>query len=71
MPAEPHTADMLAGVVASGLNVVVPPLERLDMAGFSFGGIVAGLVAARMGRRLDNLVLLGAGGFGLRLVATP
>ncbi len=71
MPPEPHTADTLAGVIASGLDIVVPPPAQLDMAGFSFGGIIAGLVAARMGRRLGNLVLLGAGGFGLRTVATP
>jgi pimeloyl-ACP methyl ester carboxylesterase len=71
MPPEPHTADTLADVIASGLHVVVPPPGQVDMAGFSFGGIIAGLVAARMGRRLGNLVLLGAGGFGLRPVATP
>ncbi len=70
MPPEPHTADTLAGVLTSGLDVVVPPPEQLDMAGFSFGGIIAGLVAARMGR-VRNLVLLGAGGFGLHPMATP
>ena len=35
------------------------------MAGFSFGGIIAGLVAARLGRRVRVLVLLGPGGMGL------
>lgn len=65
VPPEPHTADTLADVVASGLEVVVPAPEHIDVAGFSFGGIIAGLVAARLGRRIANLVLLGAGGFGL------
>ena len=71
MPPEPHTAEMLAAVMASGLETVVPPPERLDVAGFSFGGIIAGLVAARMRERVGHLVLLGAGGLGLRPVATP
>lgn len=71
MPPEPHTADTVAGVIASGLDVVVPPPGQFDMAGFSFGGIIAGLVAARMGRRVGHLILLGAGGFGLPPVATP
>jgi pimeloyl-ACP methyl ester carboxylesterase len=49
LPSEPHTADMLAGLVASGFDTVVPPSMEFDLAGFSFGGIIAGLVAARMG----------------------
>jgi pimeloyl-ACP methyl ester carboxylesterase len=71
MPPEPHTADMLADVIAAGLDVVVPPPGRLDVAGFSFGSIIGGLVAARMGSRIQRLVLLGAGGLGLGAVPTP
>ncbi len=65
LPSEPHTADMLAHLVASGLDVVLPPPMEFDMAGFSFGGIIAGLVAARLGRRVRTLVVLGPGGLGL------
>jgi 2-hydroxy-6-oxonona-2,4-dienedioate hydrolase len=64
-PPEPHTADGLAELVASGLDAVVPPQTDLDVAGFSFGGIIGGLVAARLGRRVRTLVLLGAGGMAL------
>jgi len=64
-PPEPHTADVLAGFVASGLNLLVPPPMEFDMAGFSFGGIIAGLVAARLEYRVRTLVLLGAGGLAL------
>jgi pimeloyl-ACP methyl ester carboxylesterase len=71
MPPEPHTADMLAEVIAAGLEIVIPPPEPFDMAGFSFGSIIAGLVAARMGGRLARLVLLGAGGLGLGAVPMP
>lgn len=68
-PPEPHTADLLADLVASGLDVIVPPPADLDMAGFSLGGIIGGLVARRLGRRIRTLVLLGPG--GLRLPPAP
>lgn len=65
VPPEPHTADTLADLVASGLDLVTPPATELDIAGFSFGGIIGGLVAARLGRRVPTLVLLGPGGMAL------
>ena len=64
-PPEPHTADGLADLVTAGLDVMLPPPAELDLAGFSFGGIIGGLVAARLGSRIRRLVLLGAGGLGL------
>jgi pimeloyl-ACP methyl ester carboxylesterase len=71
--AEPasHTADALADLVAQGLDAVVPGPEPFDLAGFSFGGIIAGLVAARLGPRVRALVLLGAGGLGVRTAPMP
>lgn len=62
LPPEPNTADSLANVVAAALDVLVPPPTGMDLAGFSFGGIIGGLVAARLGRRIRILTLLGAGG---------
>lgn len=70
-PPEPHTADGLADLVASGVEALVPPPAELDMVGFSFGGIIAGLVAARLPHRLCTLVLLGPGGLGLRGAPRP
>jgi pimeloyl-ACP methyl ester carboxylesterase len=66
-PPEPHTADGLADLLAASLDVVLPPPMRLDLAGFSFGAIMAGLVAARLGHRVSKAVLVGTGGLGLRL----
>jgi pimeloyl-ACP methyl ester carboxylesterase len=62
---EPHTAEALAALVSEGLDAMVPPPERLDLAGFSFGGIVAGLVAARLGTRVRTLALVGPNGMAL------
>jgi pimeloyl-ACP methyl ester carboxylesterase len=64
-PPLPHTAERLADLVVEGLQAVLPAPAALDIAGFSFGGIIGGLVAARLGRRVRTLVLLGAGGFAL------
>lgn len=64
-PPEPHTADGLADLVATGLDAMEPAPTGLDLVGFSFGGIIGGLVAARLGPRIRRLVLLGSGGLGL------
>jgi pimeloyl-ACP methyl ester carboxylesterase len=64
-PPEPHTADALADLVAAGIDRVLPPPADFDLAGFSFGAIVGGLVAARLGARVRTLVMIGPGGLGL------
>ena len=64
-PPEPHTADRLAELVTAGIDRMLPPPAAFDLAGFSFGAIIGGLVAARLGARLRTLVLLGPGGLGL------
>ena len=70
-PPEPHTADALADLVAAGIEALLPSPARLDIAGFSFGGIIGGLVAARLGRRVRALVLLGSGGLALSYPPPP
>ena len=64
-PPEPHTADSLAELVVAGLEQMLPPPAVFDLAGFSLGAIIGGLVAARLGARVRTLVLLGPGGLGL------
>jgi 2-hydroxy-6-oxonona-2,4-dienedioate hydrolase len=68
-PPEPHTVEVLAEAVTAGLDAVTT--GPLDVAGFSFGSIVAGHVAARLGARVRSLVLFGAGGLGLPRAPTP
>ena len=68
-PPEPHTADALSDLVATGIEQLLPAPAAFDLAGFSMGAIIGGLVAARLGARVRRFVLLGPGGLGL--VAAP
>ena len=51
-PPEPHAADSLAELVVAGLEQMLPPPAAFDLAGFSLGAIIGGLVAARLGARV-------------------
>jgi pimeloyl-ACP methyl ester carboxylesterase len=64
-PPPPATAQTLADIVARGLDEVAPAPMAIDLAGFSFGGIIAGLVAAREGTRVRTLTLIGPNGMAL------
>ncbi len=62
---EPRDHDAIATVLAENLRELISG-ESFDLVGFSFGGIVAGFVAAKLPGRVRSLVLVGAGGLGLR-----
>jgi 2-hydroxy-6-oxonona-2,4-dienedioate hydrolase len=64
-PPEPHTADGLAQILADGLDAVLPRRERFHLAGFSFGGVLGGHVAARLGERVRAFTVVGSNGLGL------
>jgi pimeloyl-ACP methyl ester carboxylesterase len=55
-------ADLLASTLSS-LDALIGAEELIDLAGFSFGALVAAHIAARRGR-VRRLVLLGPGGHG-------
>ena len=64
----PPNADDLADItriVGDGIAAVLAPEERFHLVAFSFGGQLAGAIAARFGARLRSLTLVGAGGLGL------
>ncbi|TAM78202.1 alpha/beta fold hydrolase [bacterium] len=65
MPPEPYSAESLTMIVAGGLDEVVQGESPLDIAGFSFGAIVAGHLAILRPAMVHRLVLVGAGGLGL------
>ena len=64
-PPEPHTAGGLAKILIDGLDVVLPRSERLHLAGFSFGGVLGGHVAAQLGDRVRAFTVVGSNGLGL------
>ncbi len=64
-PPEPHTAERLAQILVEGLDLVLPRHEPLHLAGFSFGGVLGGHVAARLGDRVRGFTIVGSNGLGL------
>jgi 2-hydroxy-6-oxonona-2,4-dienedioate hydrolase len=65
-PPRGYTPESIAGIVADGLATVLPENTRFDMAGFSFGGMLSGLIAQRHGERVRTLALMGPSGLGGR-----
>lgn len=63
-PAEPWSPESLAGLLAGGLRELVQS-DPYSLAGFSFGGIIAGHLAAADRGRIERLILLGPGGMAL------
>jgi pimeloyl-ACP methyl ester carboxylesterase len=66
MPPEPRTPSTIADIVVAGLRELLPAAPKLRIAGFSFGGHVAGLTALRLQERVHSLTLIGVAALGLR-----
>ena len=66
MPPKPWVPASIADVVVAGLDQLFPSSTRLRMAGFSFGGQIAGLSSAILGDRVCSLTLIGVAALGLR-----
>lgn len=66
MPPQPWIPATIAGVVIRGLDGIFGASSVLRLAGFSFGGHIAGLVAARLKQRVSDLTLIGVAALGLR-----
>ena len=64
-PPEPHTAEGLARIIIEGLEVIFPKHAGLHIAGFSFGGVLGGHVAAQLGDRVRAFTIVGSNGLGL------
>lgn len=61
----PHDVNVIAAAILEGLNALAGSTASFFLAGFSFGGLIAGRVAAKSGKRVRRLVLVGPGGLGL------
>lgn len=64
LPAEGGDADTLIDAVDAGAREAFGEVP-FDIVGFSFGGMVAGFLAARRPQRVRQLVLVGTPGMGL------
>lgn len=65
-PPHPYDADSLADIVAEGVRRVTHEGERVRMVCFSFGAVIGGLAAARLGDRVSSFTGVGAAGLGAR-----
>lgn len=71
-PPAPDDPEAMADIVVAGLSWLLPPDQPLDLVGFSFGGVLGGPVAVRLGQRLRRFVIVGSNGLGLpRAQLTP
>jgi len=70
-PPEPHTAAGLAAIIVAGIDRIVSRDAELRLAGFSFGGVIGGSVAAQLGDRLRSFTVVGSNGLGLERSPTP
>jgi pimeloyl-ACP methyl ester carboxylesterase len=64
-PSEPWTAEGLAAIVVSGIEAIVPRDQQVNLAGFSFGGVIGGVISAQLGDRLRSFTVVGSNGMGL------
>jgi pimeloyl-ACP methyl ester carboxylesterase len=64
-PPQPHTAEALASIMGRGLDLIVPSPTPIALAGFSFGSVLGGHLAAQLGQRIASFLLIGAAGLGL------
>lgn len=55
----------IADTVRNGLNQIMPTNAPYDVVGFSFGALIGGHMAAKMGADIRSLTLVGAGALGL------
>ncbi|WP_372617282.1 alpha/beta fold hydrolase [Falsiroseomonas sp.] len=64
-PPQPDDPDAMAAIIVEGLHRLLPAGCRVDLVGFSFGGVLGGPVAVRLGPALRRFVIVGANGLGL------
>jgi len=70
-PRQPHSAEGIVAALAEGIAEILGDAAQLQIAGFSFGGVIAGHLAAQLGDRARTLVLVAPGGLGAKRGKMP
>src|SRR6185437_11036615 len=63
-PPDGDDAMQVAAIVAHGIDIILGPATRYDVAGFSFGGTMASCVGAMHGVRARSVTVIGSSGVG-------
>jgi pimeloyl-ACP methyl ester carboxylesterase len=63
-PPNGDDAEAVAEIVAAGIDAILGPDGKYDVAGFSFGGTMASCVAALHGDRVRSVTIIGSSGVG-------
>ena len=63
-PPDGDDAMQVAAIVAHGIDIILGPETRYDVAGFSFGGTMASCVGAIHGARARSVTIIGSSGVG-------
>lgn len=63
-PPDGDNAEVIAGIVADGIDRVIGLASTYDVVGFSFGGTMAACVGALRGRRVRSVTIIGSSGVG-------
>jgi len=64
LPPEPASPESISGILRDGLRKLLPDTSGYDLAGFSFGALCAGHLAAIDAERCRSLTIVGAGALG-------
>lgn len=64
MPPMPASPETIAPILAEGLRMILPEAPGYDLAGFSFGALCSGHLAALDQDRCLSLTVVGAGALG-------
>lgn len=68
---EPHTTEHFARILLAGFDHLLGADRPFALAGFSFGAMIGGCLAALAGSRCTRCTLIGAAGFGDLHVQVP
>jgi pimeloyl-ACP methyl ester carboxylesterase len=69
-PSKGASGIEIARIIASGLDTLIGKDASCDLVGFSFGGVMAGLIAS-FRHSIRSLTLVGSGGLGVIPGANP